>query len=193
MTHSAIIIHGTPSKEEFFSAQDPSCSNSHWIPWLQNQLIVNGIHAHTPEIPNAFAPDYLIWKGELERFTINKDSILIGHSCGAGFLCRWLSENKVKISGLFLVAPWLDPFREKTDLFFDFLIDKLLINRCSNSHLFYSTDDDVDVIDSTKYILSTLPDIKVHKFDNKGHFTLDEMGTEAFAELLETILVTTKG
>jgi len=42
---TAIIIHGMPSKEEYFSPKTKSQSNGHWLPWIQKQLILNGILA----------------------------------------------------------------------------------------------------------------------------------------------------
>lgn len=48
---TAIIIHGMPSKEEYFSSENPSSSNKHWFPWIQKQLILKGVLAQTPEMP----------------------------------------------------------------------------------------------------------------------------------------------
>lgn len=41
MPKSAIILHGMPSKEEYFSPAYASPSNSHWLPWLQKNLLIN--------------------------------------------------------------------------------------------------------------------------------------------------------
>ena len=105
---NAIIIHGTCDEDEYFSDKYPSLSNSHWFPWLQKQLLINNIFTQTPEMPEAHKPDYDKWKKEFEKFDVNSETILVGHSCGGGFLIRWLSENKIKIKKLILVAPWLD-------------------------------------------------------------------------------------
>lgn len=83
---TAIIIHGMPPKEEYFNAEYPSSSNKHWIPWIQKQLILNGILAQTPEMPEPYDPDYTKWYSVFEQFTIDGDTQLIGHSCGGGFL-----------------------------------------------------------------------------------------------------------
>jgi hypothetical protein len=39
---NAVLIHGMPSKDEYFDPSAPSLSNAHWFPWLQKQLIING-------------------------------------------------------------------------------------------------------------------------------------------------------
>jgi hypothetical protein len=54
---NAVIIHGKPKKETYYSDQYPSSSNFAWIPWLQKQLIINDIKADTPEMPHAYRPD----------------------------------------------------------------------------------------------------------------------------------------
>ncbi|MFX9688476.1 hypothetical protein ABTO93_19980, partial [Acinetobacter baumannii] len=61
---NAIIVHGTPTKEEYYDASVPSCSNSHWVPWLQKELLVRDIPAATPEMPDAWDPKWEVWKRE---------------------------------------------------------------------------------------------------------------------------------
>ncbi|MDO8260106.1 MAG: alpha/beta hydrolase [Candidatus Magasanikbacteria bacterium] len=183
-----IIIHGTCEKEEYYSDVYPSLSNSHWIPWLQKQLLIKGFYVQTPEIFEAFTPEYSAWKRELERFDIDEETILIGHSCGGGFLIRWLSENDVKIKSLILVAPWLNPEGGKTKDFFDFDIDENLIEKSSRIHLFVSSDDDNDILESVEIIKSKVNNIIFHKFSNQGHFTYNDMKTDKFPELFKTVV-----
>jgi uncharacterized protein len=104
---TAIIRHGKPSYEEYCNPRIPSPSNNHWLPWLQKQLLLNGFLAQTPELPAPYAPVYQDWCLAFEQFRIDEDTALIGHSCGAGFLLRWLSENKVTVGKVALVAPFL--------------------------------------------------------------------------------------
>jgi len=184
---NAIIIHGTCSEKEYFSDEYPSLSNSHWFPWLQKQLLMKGIFTQTPEMLDAYIPDYKKWKKEFERFDVNENTILVSHSCGGGFLIRWLSENKIKPLKLILVAPWLDPEREKTTDFFDFSIDKNLSKR-TKIHIFLSEDDNKDILESAEMIQKDIPGINVHRFKNKGHFTYADMKTHDFPEILEVIL-----
>lgn len=185
---NSIIIHGTCDKEEYFSDKYPSLSNSHWLPWLQKQLLINNILTQTPEMPDAYLPDYEKWKKEFERFDINEETILIGHSCGGGFLIRYLSENKININKLILVAPWLDPEREKTTDFFDFSLDPKIINRIKEIHLLVSSDDDKDILNSVGIIKNNISKIKFHQFSDLGHFTFSDMRTDKFPELLSIIL-----
>ena len=100
----AIIIHGYNNKSEFEDTTRPSASNDHWIPWLQRQLLLNGIEAQTPEMPGFYKPNYEQWKDTLEMFHPDEETILVGHSCGGGFLVRWLSENSKKVGKVVLVC-----------------------------------------------------------------------------------------
>ena len=184
---NALIIHGTCSKKEYFSEEFPSLSNSHWFPWLQKQFLMEGIFTQTPEMPEAYSPDYIKWKKEFERFDVDENTILIGHSCGGGFLLRWLTENKVKVLKLILVAPWLDPQRTKTTDFFDFSIDPDLQKR-TKIDLFLSEDDDKDILESVRIIHESVPGINVHRLKNMGHFTYTDMKTHVFPEILKVAL-----
>lgn len=185
---NAILLHGTCDKAEYFDDKYPSLSNSHWFPWLQKQLLMKDVLAQTPEMPDAHTPDYAKWKTEFERFSIDENTILVGHSCGGGFLVRWLSENIVKVHSVILVAPWLDPDRVQTTNFFDFKIDSDIFNRTQNLSIFVSQDDESDILKSVDIIKNSIPEIKITKFSNKGHFTFGDMGKYEFPELLEESL-----
>lgn len=186
---TAIILHGMPSKEAYFNPAYPSQSNKHWIPWLQKSLIINNILTQTPELPEPYSPDYEKWCSIFEQFKIDENTLLIGPSCSAGFLIRWLSENKVKVEAVALVAPFLNPNNTiEMGKFFDFTIDKELSNRIGRTCVFYSTDDNDYILKTVEIIKTELADIEVFEFDNKGHFTFGDMKTEEFPELLEWLL-----
>ena len=109
----AIILHGTCGDIEYNDPlQLPLCCN-HWFPWLQKQLLISGVHARTPQMPEAHKPDYEKWKKEFDMNIDEDVKILVGHSCGGGFILRWLSENTLTFETVVLVAPWLDPNRVK--------------------------------------------------------------------------------
>jgi predicted alpha/beta hydrolase family esterase len=186
---SAVILHGMPDKEEYFMSESSSQSNSHWLPWLQQQLIINGILAQTPELPNPYLPVYEEWKKVFEQFDLDEDTILVGHSCGAGFLVRWLSENKIKVGKVALVAPWIDPNKDELpNGFFNFTLDKDLVSRTEGVCVFVSSDDEKMILESVKIITTELPQVVVKNFENRRHFLFDDMKTEKFPELLDFLL-----
>ncbi len=189
MRKTAIILHGAPGKEEYFDCNAPAQSNHHWLPWLQKQLLVRGYEAQTPEIPESYKPEYSIWKREFERFEVNETSLLVGHSCGAGFLVRWLSENpQVRVDKVVLVAPWLDPNRSRTTDFFEFDIDPELAAR-SNIFAVFNSDNDGQSIKSSAYsIRDTVKNCRFREFHNYGHFCVQDLHSHAFVELLDLLL-----
>lgn len=189
---NAILIHGRPDKEEYFNPKYPSASNSHWFPWLTKQLQINNIFTVAIEIPKPWQPRYNIWKKELERFDITPETILVGHSCGGGFIVRWLSENRDRyVNKVVLVAPWLNPENNPkydTADFFNFDIDPNLRNRTAGVTIFNSTNDKPTIHKSVKIIRQKIKGIEYKEFYNYGHFCFEDMKTVEFPELLEEIL-----
>lgn len=185
---TAIIIHGKPSKEEYYDENRPASSTCHWISWIKKQLLLKDILAQTPEMPAPYNPEYGAWSKTLERFDLNEDTILIGHSCGGGLIVRYLSENDVKVGKVVLVAPWIDLEKTLDTGMFDFEIDENIVNKTSGLTIFSSTNDMDSVQDSIKFIKEKVKDIKIIEFKNYRHFCLKDMGTEKFPELLEEVL-----
>lgn len=181
---NAIILHGKPSKVEYYDRNAPSMSNAHWLPWLQGQLLKHDIWAATPEVPNAFHPDWHLWCKEVERFDITPETILVGHSCGSGFWLRWLSEHKdVEVSKVILVAPSLGYGWDGDYFFENFTIDPNLTKRAKVT-IFNSDNDNVGIHKATDEIRKLLPDVKYKEFHNYGHFCSKDMNTGEFPELL---------
>jgi predicted alpha/beta hydrolase family esterase len=184
---NVLILHGCCSKEEFFDETVPSSSNSHWLPWIQKKLITIGIPAQTPEMPQAYEPEYENWKRVFNRFAVDDQTLLVGHSCGAGFLLRWLGETKKQLTKLILVAPWLD-LTGKRGGFLDFEIDRSIQARVNEVHVLFSSNDKVDgVKESVEILRGAFAKAKLHDLRDKGHFTSQEMKTAAFPELLNLI------
>lgn len=170
---TAIILHGKANKDKYFDPAYDSPSNACWLPWIQKQLLMNGIVAQTPEIPLPWNPDYALWKREFERFDMTPETILVGHSCGAGFLVRWLCEHsEVYVGKVVLIAPWIDPDKTgDTGDFFDFSFDPELATRTEKLLIFNSTNDFPNAQISAKMINEAIPGAMRRDFDNCGHFT----------------------
>jgi predicted alpha/beta hydrolase family esterase len=181
------ILHGCCDREEFEDTSIPSGSNFHWIPWLQKQLIVKGYNCQTPEMPTPYKPNYRVWKEIFENYPLDADTTLVAHSCGCGFILRYLSENPQPLKNIVLVAPWLDP-HEKMGSFLKFDLNSKLSKITDKIHVFYSKDEPVEgVKQSVDKLKQSLSNIYYHEFENHGHFCLGEMGTDAFPELLEVV------
>lgn len=187
---NAIVLHGGPSKEEYYDPEAPSMSNAHWIPWLQGQLLKNEITAVTPEVPHSFDRNWPVWSREVERFEIGLQTILVGHSTGAGFFVKYLSIHpKLRVDKVVLVAPWLDPNREHTKNFFDdFEIDPNFVSRTNGVTIFNSDNDQASVQKTVRILQDKVKGITYREFHNYGHFCIDDMKTSKFPEILAAVL-----
>jgi len=187
---NAIILHGKPDpgQEEYYNPTFPSSSNAHWLPWLQKQLIIHDIAAQTPEIPNAWKPEYEIWRKEFERYDITPTTLLVGHSCGAGFIVRWLSEHPdVRVDTVVLVAPSLG-IDWDTSGFFDFKIDSDLASRTKKLVIFVADDDREAIQQAVKKLRAAIANVQYREFQGYGHFCVEDMKTTEFPELRDELL-----
>jgi uncharacterized protein len=185
---TALILHGKPGKEEYYNDEFPSASNSHWLPWLQKQLLIKDIAAHTPEVPGVWTPNYETYCKEFERYDVTPDTILVGHSLGGGFILRWLSEHpEMKVGKVVLVAPSIGVDWDHQGLF-DFTIDPNLVSRTQGMVIFGSDNDRPGIIESIKRCRAAIKNIEYREFKGYGHFTLKHLGTVEFPELLEEVL-----
>lgn len=194
---NAIIVPGRPDKEEYYDPKVPTNCTAHWYPWLAKQLQINDVFAVVIDPPKPYSPRYDVWKKEFEKFDLTSETVLVGHSCGGGFLVRWLSENNDKQVGkVVLVAPWINPENNAvsdTADFFDFEIDPDLANRTAGVTIFNS-DNDMDTIHkSVQIIRDAVKDVEYKEFQNHGHFCLGDvpefnMPSSEFPMLVEVCL-----
>lgn len=190
---NVIFVHGRPSRREdfFIKLIRLRQSSLSWASWLGKQLKKYGHEFNAPEMPRAYDPDYEAWEKKFENYKITPDTILVGHSCGGGFLVKYLSRHpKTSVGRVILVAPWLgyDYGAPPTDFFEGYKIDPNIAKRTKGLVVFYS-DNDFDAINkSVSKLKSTLKNTKYKEFRGYGHFTLKGMKTRKFPELLEECL-----
>jgi len=186
---NCIIIHGCPSDEEKAMDAKTRTYDKHWMPWIKKELSLRGIKTETPLMPEPWKPDYNKYRNEFEKYEVTENTILIGHSCGAAFLVHWLGETKQKINTLILVAPWKIP--DKNDkykvTFYGYTIDETIKSRVKKIIMFTSDDEEEDGKKSLKIFHKAL-DGKIIELKKHGHYTIGDMGTEEFPELLEEIV-----
>lgn len=188
---NAILVHGWSRKDEYYNPKYPTSSNSHWLPWLSKQLMIRDIHTVAAEMPNSYNPNYFLWKKEFERYDIDSNTILVGHSCGGGFLVRWLSEVKdMRVGKVILVAPWIGirPDQDFDKTFFNFQIDHNIIDKTDGLVIFNSSNDVSEIQDSVEKLLAELRGVKLIVLENKGHFTERSLVSLEFPELLHEII-----
>jgi len=186
---NCIIIHGCPSDIEKAMDAKTRTYDKHWIPWLKKELTSRGIKTETPLMPKPWYPDYKAFEGKFERYETADNSIVIGHSCGCAFLVRWLGNTKRKIKKLILVAPWKIPdsnerFRK---LFYEYPIDETIKGRVKEIVMFTSDNEKNDGKKSLEIFHKAIGG-KIIELKGKGHYTMKDMGTEHFPELLKEVI-----
>ncbi len=183
---NCIIVHGCPSSEE---SELKRTYDQHWLPWTKKKLEQKGIKTLIPLMPHPSLPNYENYKKEFDKYEVNEKTVLIGHSCGCAFLVRWLGESKKKVKKLILVAPWKIPFRElgKDKDFYEYEIDDGIRARVGRIIIFTSNDEEEDGKKSVKIFHKALGG-EVIELKNHGHYTLGDMGSQEFEELVKKVL-----
>ena len=189
----AIIIHGWTKFEDWKQLDRPSPSNEVFIPWLSKQLMVRGIHPIAIEMPNSYAPNYEIWKKELERFELDEETILVGWSCGGGFLLRYLSENNIRVRKLVLLSPWIGTFDNDIDKyefdesFFDFELSESIYGRVLEDIILLEAEDEgKEVLMSIEKIKSKLKNINYKIVEGSGRHFFEENQPVVLEEMLRS-------
>lgn len=186
---NVIIIHGCPSNVGKAMNPETRTYDKHWIPWIKKELTERRIKTEVPLMPNPWEPDYEAFKKEFEKYPVSEDTVLIGHSCGCAFLVCWLGDSKQNINKLILVAPWKIPDKDDKfrKAFYDYPIDETIKSRVKEIIMFTADNEEEDGKRSLKIFYDALGG-KIIELKDRGHYVLDDMGTEEFPELLEEII-----
>lgn len=184
---NAIILHGKPSRERYENPEIPKPHRANWLPWLGRELWNHGIPAAIPPLPKPYFPVYKAWRVQFERQKINECTALIGHSAGAEFILRWLSETQEPVERVALVAPYHD-FERKYGNFSDYELDPELAQIVGRVTILNSLDDDPPIQKNVERIMTAIPGVNLITFTNHGHFRLgNNMTSEQFPELLQEL------
>lgn len=177
------ILHGCPP-----SADNVLPKTKRWMNWLETKLIEKGYTALAPEMPVSWHPSYADWKSEFGKYRVTDKTLLIGHSCGAAFLVRWLLETGKKVKKLILVAPAKVPETEtdpRQDLYnYELPADASTI---ADEIVVFTSNDFPHHLKSLEMYKKALKP-RVIRLENKGHFLIFTMGTNEFPELLHEVL-----
>ncbi|USN58602.1 MAG: alpha/beta hydrolase [Candidatus Peribacteria bacterium] len=198
MKQQVIFIRGGEAfdtKEEFYHYLqtrefNPFEHHRNWRDWIAWALSEN-YDAMTPVMPNKQWADYTAWKIWFERHLVylnNEPLILIGHSLGATFLLKYLSENNFPkiISQLHIVSPVHNNDGLASETISTFELDDTKIpnieSKAEKIFLYHSKDDPVVPFHHGQSVAKLLPNAQFLQFENRLHFN-----QPAFPELLENI------
>lgn len=185
---NAVLLPGKPTRERYENPLEPKPHEANWFPWLGRQLEARGVSVAIPAFPKPYFPVYADWQPVFEQNPVGEETVLAGHSAGAEFLLRWLSENRdVAVERAVLVAPYHD-FARKYGDFSEYDLDADLAVRVGKLTVFNSLDDDPAIQENVQRLTGCLPGIHVVTFTGYGHFrTGYNMPGEEFPELLREL------
>ncbi|NVN96787.1 alpha/beta hydrolase [Candidatus Nomurabacteria bacterium] len=198
MKKQILFIHGGytfGSKKDYLDflknyELDPYRKKAYWINWIALKL-KREYEVLVPDMPcekNAHYEEWKIWFEKYFKFIKDKNPILIGHSLGAIFLLKYMSENNFpkKIYQLHLSAPAVFDDGLGLEKLSTFKADIKKINKiekkCKELHLWHSMDDNICLFKNSEIIKKIIPSANFHIFKNKGHFK-----QPAFPGLLKVI------
>lgn len=152
-----------------------------WKEWLQ--FVVkkeNDVLMQIPEFPHdhALLMKYDEWASIMDFQDINNDTVLIGHSAGGGFVLKYMSMHpELKVKQIILVAPWIDTENFQPFGFYKGVVldDKIISQTRNGIDLLMSDDDMPHIQTSFTKIIKNIQNIRVHKFQNRGHFITPEL------------------
>ena len=187
MNPHCLIVHGCPANTESAKHAETRTYDRHWIPWITRELTARGIPTTAPLMPHPWEPVYEEYLGAFAEYPVSEETILVGHSGGTAFLVRWLGDTKQVIKQLVLVAPWNierdDPIKKA---FYDFPIDPGIRSRVG-SIVYFTSDNEKDDGKTSLHSFHSALGGTVLSLPGHGHYTLTDMGSEAFPELIDRI------
>ena len=172
---------------------DPLAERSkRWSSCLKNDL-GEEYEVFTPTMPNKQNAKYIEWKIWFERHFqfFRNEMILVGHSQGGMFLCKYLIENSTPftIKALLLlgaVYPVSEAINDSKEDGGDFLFDAALLGslaeKAEHIVIMHSKDDFVVPYEHALKYKVALPTAELVTFEDKNHFLIPE-----FPELINKI------
>lgn len=195
MKRQIVFIHGGEVYENYDQyvsdlrafTIDPFAEKKKWRTTL-SEALGDEYEVFLPQMPNKMNAKYLEWEIWFEKYLpfLKDGVILIGHSLGASFLLRYLSQKNlsIKVGGLYLIAaPYFEKDQEEGgDFCFDEVHLPLIAQKVAKIVLIHSKDDVVVPFTHFEKLMSGFPNAESIVFDDKGHFN-----QESFPELIAHI------
>ncbi len=175
-----VILHGS------FGSKD-----GNWFPWLKRKLEDKKYKVSVPQMPvGVDKQNYDSWSKELDKISINENTIIIAHSIAPVFVCKYLINNKIKVKKLIFVCGFNNYLGIDPD--FDTVNEPMFLNNlediksyCNNIVCFYSDNDPYVKYDVEKDFADTISN-EQYIIKSGGHINA-ESGYTKFEEILKCI------
>lgn len=198
--HQVVSIHGGmtfPDNDLFYKwlrsyELNPRDDVKKWKNWLKEQL-PESCEFFSPSMPNNYRADYEAWKIWFEHYIPFLDGeklVLIGHSLGAVFLCKYLIENELpkQVDQLHLIGGAVeDNLPDDNEYIGNFAFDKSQLSsvKAENIFVYHSKDDEICPFEHGVALHEGLGGTFV-TFEDRGHF-LDPEFPELLANITESL------
>lgn len=160
--------------------------DDHWFPYVIREFTKQGIKVVAKNFPDSFLARRKYWIPFLENeLSVDKYTIMIGHSSGAEAAMRFAENHK--IYGTVLISPCYTDMGIKEETISgwydgEWLWEKIKANQ-NFIIQFSSRDDPVVPISEQDYVRGKLQP-EYHELESKGHFN----GMREFPELIEVVM-----
>jgi hypothetical protein len=196
MKKQVVFIHGDSTFDtyedylEFLKNLDVDLDRYRKVKWRDSlrQKLGDGFDILLPKMPGSMNAKYSEWEILFKKIShlLDNNVILVGHSLGAIFLVKYLSENifPKNVLATFLIAPPYDDEGLNESLGGFTLTGDLskLNSQAGKIFMYFSKDDPVVPFSHLKKYKKELPNAVVREFEDRGHFSQPE-----FPELIENI------
>lgn len=148
-----------------------------WKTWFLNKVKNKyNIDIDVPMFPcaNFFLMKYPEWEKTMPYQKINNETVLVGHSAGAGFVLKYMAKHQdINVRQIVLVAPWIDVEGFQPNKFYEDLnIGNNMVKRTKYGiDILISSDDSKFIQNSVNTIKESMSDVRIHEFIDRGHFT----------------------
>ena len=177
-----VILHGTKGSP-----------NGNWFPWLKKECEKLGHSVFVPKFPTPENQSVKNWCKELDKQApiFGKDTIIIGHSCGATYLLHILETIKRPIAQSIFVSCFIDKLGYPE---FD-LLNKSFVEHEFNWEKIKKNAGKIDIFhgDNDPYIplkyaekISAKLEVSMQIIKNGGHLNSESNYTK-FPELLKVL------
>lgn len=164
----AIILHGTLGSPE-----------GNWFSWLKSELEARHIEVWLSQLPHAEQPSLREWADFVYDncpFTIDEETLVIGHSSGAILALILAQESDKTIGAAVAVSVFYDnslqwePNSRLFDVDFNW---PMIANRCHKLLFVHSDDDPYVPLEQAKHVAEQC-DSEIVLIPEQGHFNLEK-------------------
>lgn len=180
---NVVLLHGRFSEKinGELVADIPLCNpnnEGNWMGWIKKSLELQDYTVMCPLINDVWKAPYAQWQAELDKLTINEQTVLVGLSAGGYALLRYLGETGRHVKKVILIAPGSkyvleDPSHERLPFeeeFYSYEVTASIQGQIEKPVVIFVSNDWDAILKSVEMYKDVL-NAKVITLQNLGHFS----------------------